>query len=423
MTVTVTGSGNTAGGVTIQNGSLPTFQRDSVEAARVTSWVNLGSERPIEGANVTFDYDESELGETDESDLVVFRYNETSAVYEPLDTSVDAANDTVTGRTEHFSRFVVFDVRNWASNFLAERPENGTSSDGTANVQPLDTVFIIDSSGSMDNNDPDELRKDAAKRFVGALIEDDRAGVVDFDSSAYVAQSLTTNFALVNESIEYLDADGGTDIGDGVSAANSEFASESNSSRAKVAILLTDGVGDGGRSEARTAANRNITIYTIGFGDANGDKLRDIANITGGSYTFVEDASDLPEVFARVAENVTSNSDSDGDGISDRREMTGIPTSSGLIRTDPTSPDTDDDGLTDREELGEPKSLEELRGTDIGQVFINTLKEAGYTPENATDRIYVEPNSDPTMVDTDGDDLDDNTETTSEATVARTTSE
>ena len=235
----MTGSGNTAGGVTIQNGSLPTFQRDSVEAARVTSWVNLESERPIEGANVTFDYDESELGETDESDLVVFRYNETSAVYEPLDTSVDAANDTVTGRTEHFSRFVVFDVRNWASNFLAERPENGTSSDGTANVQPLDTVFIIDSSGSMDSNDPDELRKDAAKRFVGALIEDDRAGVVDFDSNAYVAQSLTTNFSLVNESIEYLDADGGTDIGDGVSAANSEFASESNSSRAKVAILLT----------------------------------------------------------------------------------------------------------------------------------------------------------------------------------------
>ena len=421
VNVTVTGSGNTAGGVTIQNGSLPTFQRDSVEAAQVTSWVNLESERPIEGANVTFDYDESELGETNESDLVVFRYNETSAVYEPLDTSVDAANDTVTGRTEHFSRFVVFDVRNWASNFVAERPENGTSSDGTADVQPLDTVFVIDSSGSMDSNDPDELRKDAAKRFVGGLVEDDRAGVVDFDGSAYVAQSLTTNFSLVNESIEYLDADGGTDIGDGVSAANSEFASESNSSRAKVAILLTDGVGDDGRPEARTAADRNITIYTIGFGDANSEKLRDIANITGGNYTFVEDERDLPEVFARVAKDVTGGQDSDGDGIPDRREIEGIPTGSGVVQTDPTAADTDGDGLTDGEELGEPKTVTELRGEYYGDVILDTLERAGYTPENASERIYVDPDSDPTMVDTDGDDLDDLAETTGRTTVARTT--
>ena len=421
VTVTTTGSGNTAGNVTIQNGSLPTFQRDSVESAQVTSWVNLESERPIDGANVTFDYDESELGATDESDLVVFRYNETAAAYEPLDTTVDVANDTVTGRTDQFSRFVVFDVRNWASNFVADRPDDVSTPDGDTDVRPLDTVFVIDSSGSMGSNDPDELRKTAAKEFVGALLENDRAGVVDFDGSAYVAQSLTTDFQRVNESIEALDANGGTNIGAGVGTANDEFAAESNASRAKVGILLTDGIGNGGRSEARTAADRNITIYTIGFGDANGEKLRDIANITGGNYTFVEDERDLPEVFARVAEDVTGGQDSDGDGIPDRREIEGVPTGSGVVQTDPTAADTDGDGLTDGEELGEPKTVTELRGEYYGDVILDTLERAGYTPENASERIYVDPDSDPTMVDTDGDDLDDLAETTGQTTVARTT--
>lgn len=426
VNVSLTGQGDVAGGVTIENGSLERFDREPIASAQVTPFVNLESERDFESANVTFSYDEAALDGTNESDLVVFRYNESLGTFEPLTTTVDASNDTVTGRTEHFSRFVAFDVRNWASNFVAERPEDG--SDG-GEIQPLDVVFIIDTSGSMSWNDPQEFRKQAAKEFVGALLDEDRAGVVDFDSNAHVAQELTTDHGAVNVTIESLDAWGGTDIGDGVARANYHFADASNDSRAKTAILLTDGVGSGGRAEARTAAERNTTIYTIGFGGANGNKLADIAQITGGNYTHVDSASDLPEVFSRVAEDIGAQ-DTDGDGLADVVERRGVPTGDGLMHTDPYDADTDGDGLADREELGEPTDVDEVLNDPASatplqyqqsRTLVRTLGAAGYNLSDMATGVYVSPNSLPTETDSDGDGLDDYMETHTTTSVVRTT--
>lgn len=420
VSVTLRGPGTVAAGVSVENGSLPQFQRPAIRTAQVTQFVNLESERSFDSANVTFEYTEAQLGETNESDLVVFRYNQSANLFEPLNTTVDAANNTVTGQTDQFSRFVVFDVRNWATNYLANEPAENRDSD-SGGLKPVDVVFIIDSSGSMRSNDPQEFRKQASKEFVGALVEGDRAGVVDFDFDGVVTQSLTTDFVAVNRSIKRLDASGGTDIGAGVAAANREFSAASNNSRAKVAILLTDGRGAGGRAQARQAAEQNITIYTIGFGGANGDKLRDIARITGGNYTFVDSASDLPEVFSRVAQDVGQGVDSDGDGLSNRLERRGVPTTEGLIQTDPFEADTDNDGLSDSAELGPPTDFTELSDSTEREL-LRTLLAAGYDPANATGKIWTAPSSDPTTNDTDGDGLTDATETRTRTTVARTIS-
>ncbi|WP_160163630.1 vWA domain-containing protein [Natrinema versiforme] len=430
VNVSLAGSGDIASGVTIENGSQEQFESGSIESAQVTSFVDLESEESFESANVTFSYDDSQLGETNESDLVVFRYNESLRVFEPLNTTVDQESNTVTGETEHFSRFVVFDVRNWASNFVAERPENETDE---SEVQPVDVTMIIDSSGSMSSNDPQEFRKQAAKEFVGALVEEDRAGVVDFDGNAHVAQELTTDFGSVNLTIDSLDANGGTDIGDGVEKANQHFAETSNNSRAQVGILLTDGQGDGGRAEARTAARRNTTIYTIGFGGADGDKLQDIAQITGGNYTHVDDPADLPNVFSRVADDIGAQ-DTDGDGIPDVAEHRGVVTpNAGMLETDPYSADTDGDGLEDGTELGEAITAEELRDRNTDgsgppgpdpkyQAIVGTVSRAGYNTSELSGSIYIDPVSDPTRVHTDGDGVDDYTERREPVTYARTTS-
>ncbi|HMB50346.1 MAG TPA: VWA domain-containing protein, partial [Natronoarchaeum rubrum] len=418
VNVSLTGAGDVADGVTIENGSQERFDREQIADAQVTEFVNLESERSFESANVSFTYDESRLGDTNESDLVVFRYNESVGVFEPLNTTVDPETNTVTGRTDEFSRFVVFDVKNWASNFVAERPDDGPAE---SELQPIDVTMIIDSSGSMGSNDPQEFRKQAAKEFVGALVEDDRAGVVDFDGDAHVAQELTTDFGQVNLTIDRLDAFGGTDIGNGVRAANQHFAAASNDSRSQVAILLTDGQGDGGRAEARTAAERGTTIYTIGFGGANGNKLSDIADITGGNYTYVDDAADLPEVFSRVSEDVGAQ-DTDGDGIPDAVERRGVVTpETGLITTDPYSADTDGDGLTDGKELGDAATDEAIESDYRADQLVETLERAGYDRENLSGAVYLEPVSDPTQVHTDSDGVDDYTEVRSPTTVVRTT--
>lgn len=432
VNVSLSGNGDIASGVTIEDGSQARFNTDSIESAQVTSFVNLESEQSFESANVTFSYDDSQLGETNESDLVVFRYNESLRMFEPLNTTVDPESNTVTGETEHFSRFVVFDVRNWASNFVADRPENGADK---GEVQPVDVTMIIDTSGSMGWNDPEEFRKQAAKEFVGALVEDDRAGVVDFDNDAYVAQELTTDFGQVNLTVDSLDASGGTDIGDGVRKANEHFEGASNDSRAQFAILLTDGQGDGGRAEARTAAQRNTTIYTIGFGDANGDKLEDIAQITNGNYTPVDDPGDLPNVFSRVAEDIGTQ-DTDGDGIPDATERRGgFVGGLGMVETDPYNADTDGDGLDDGTELGEPITPSEFRSLTYGEerldpqsqeyhralVIQRTIRSSGYSIDNFSGLVYASAVSYPIRVDTDRDGVDDYTELREPMTYAATT--
>ncbi|WP_158853296.1 VWA domain-containing protein [Halorhabdus sp. CUG00001] len=398
--VELTGQGNVAGGVTIAEQTERFAGGARVANMSVSEIVEIESTQDFESANVTIEYDDLLPAASNESDLVVVTYDREKQLYVPLNSTIDAANNTVTAETEHFSTFAVFSISNWAADITAERPSNGTDSGEDGGIQPVDVQFIIDSSGSMDWNDPQEFRKQAAKEFVGALVDGDRAGVVDFDGDAHVAQQLTTDFGAVNVTIENLDARGGTNIGAGVGKANQHFATASNDSRAKVAILLTDGQGEGGRAQARTAADRNITIHTIGFGGADGNKLSDIASITGGSYHYVEDASELPNVFSRVAEEVEPQ-DSDGDGLPDALETNGIPighTGADVTRlpTNASTKYTDDDNLTDGEEAGEYReypisfSVDDTRHQYVAQ--------------------YYELTSNPTLVDTDGDGLDDDEE-------------
>jgi hypothetical protein len=163
-------------------------------------------------------------------------------------------------------------------------------------------------------------------------------------------------------------------------------------------ILLTDGVGSGGISEAETAAERNTTIYTIGFDNADEDKLQEIANITGGEYNYVADSSNLPNVFSRVANNTTEITDSDGDGLSDELETDGIVLGGpgmGTVTTNATATDTDGDGLTDSEEVGQFR-------TQTGYLR-NQDRHYSVSYHNA--------NSDPMETDTDVDGLTDYEET------------
>ncbi|WP_181686659.1 VWA domain-containing protein [Halorhabdus salina] len=403
--VDLTGQGNLADGVTVGEQTEPFARGDRVANMSVSEIVEIESDRDFESATVTIEYDETLRAAENESDLAVMTYDPEKQLYVPLNSTVDPENNTVSAETEHFSTFAVFSVSNWIDDVTAhESPERGDA--GVA--QPVDVVFAIDSSGSMGDNDPNGFRKRAGTEFVGGLIEGDRAGVVDFDNSAHVDQSLTTDFETVNASVRSLDANGGTNIGNGISQANQHFASASNDSRAKVAILLTDGRGSGGRSQARTAADWNITIHAIGFGGANGAKLSDIAGITNGTYHYVDSASDLPEVFSRVAGELPE--DSDGDGLPDVAETEGIPIGHAheeyqTIETDPNDPDTDGDGIDDLAEVGPLISQ---------NVTVSTVTSGGgHVSYGSTTQVHVEYrklDSDPTKVDSDGDGLTDREE-------------
>ncbi|KRE67717.1 hypothetical protein ASG92_13845 [Arthrobacter sp. Soil736] len=321
------------------------------------------------------------------------------------DQRVDAAAGTVTVTVDHFSTYAVFDIVNWGQTWEAkDNPCRVRTDGGGDDVVFLDLALSIDSSGSMSWNDPEGLRRDAAKIFVDALLAEDRAAVVDFDSRARVLQPLTTNKEAVKSAINRIDDFGGTNICAGVSTANSVLINNNDPDRGRVMILLTDGDGSWNPYYLQQAKQSNITIYTIGLGNAvNTGLLSTIASETGGQYYQVASADQLPEAFRRISDDTGGDEgitrDSDNDGLNDCVEIQGAHSPGTALRytSDPFDADTDKDGLPDGDEV---RPL----GADVG---IPT----------ASDTFQVL--SDPAKADTDGDGLSDPAELDEETSVWR----
>ena len=114
----------------------------------------------------------------------------------------------------------------------------------TTTITPMDVVFALDSSGSMDWNDPDDLRKEASKSFVDRMnATRDQAGVVSWDSGINFTQALTNDFPLVKNKIDLVDSNGGTNLNVGLNSAISLLDAGAQAGASHVVIFLTDGDG------------------------------------------------------------------------------------------------------------------------------------------------------------------------------------
>lgn len=322
-------------------------------------------ESPGEGmvqANITLPYDPASLAPAEANTRArIFWLDENANAWVPLtaEQHVDAAAGTVTVAVDHFSTYAVFDIINWGQTWEAkDNPCRTRTGGGGDDVVFLDLALSIDSSGSMSWNDPQGLRRDAAKIFVDALLAEDRAAVVDFDSGARVLQPLTTNKDAVKAAINRIDDFGGTNISAGVGTANSVLINNNDPDRGRVMILLTDGDGSWNPYYLNQAKQNLITIYTIGLGNAvNTGLLSTIASETGGQYYQVASADQLPEAFRRISDDTGGGEgvtlDSDKDGLNDCVEVQGAYSPGTGLRyiSDPFDEDTDSDGLRDGEEV------------------------------------------------------------------------
>lgn len=332
-------------------------------------------------AKMQFSYDKDL--HADNFKPAIFYFNEETNMLEKLEgQSIDIENGTVTANVSHFSVYLLLNEVAWDEAWAKEMKTDIIGENGEA--QYIDVVFSIDSSGSMSWNDPDELRKEAAKSFVDKLRELDQAAVVDFDDYARTLVSLTTDHAEVKYQIDTIDNWGGTNLYAGLNKAVSEV-SKGNADHKRFIIFLTDGDGYWHESALDAAKANNVTVYTIGLGSSlNQALLQRIATETGGKYFHATNAEELKEIHDSVADETISSPDTDQDGLSDAIEEFGFRTELGIwIKTNPNLPDTDGDGLSD--------------GAEVGSLINVPLM----TP-------YYNIKSDPTKKDTDDDGLDDN---------------
>ena len=167
----------------------------------------------------------------------------------------------------------------------------------TSEKEPLDIVFVIDSSGSMKKNDPSKMGLDMVQAFIDTIqAEDIRIGYVAYNDG--ILSFSAPEPVAIDEKRESLKAEigaipyaGDTDIGLGISHAYGLFSTENNSRR--IMVLISDGETDLPKDSERTEEQSNreleqcverckeedIQIYTVAFGQYEGSRavLEEIA--------------------------------------------------------------------------------------------------------------------------------------------------
>ena len=153
--------------------------------------------------------------------------------------------------------------------FLEELKQVYVPKPATESTSLADIALIIDSSGSMDDSDPNDLRKDAAKFFIGLADPTVQIAIIDFDNYAQTFAPLTftdpTGKNHLKSAVDRIDKSGGTNIGAGLQEGFKQLVA-SNSSAKKAAVLLTDGQGSWTQQGVLDYATRGWAIYTIGLG-------------------------------------------------------------------------------------------------------------------------------------------------------------
>lgn len=177
-----------------------------------------------------------------------------------------------------------------------------TDEESGSSAASVGASLIIDSSGSMSWEDPQDLRKDGAKAYVTASTARDRVGVIDFDSSVTIrhepANPVTDRQSLF-DAIDAIDSSGGTNLGAGVQAG-CDMLRSSGEQDAKTGLFLTDGRGSYA-DQASCFVDEGWPLFTFGLGDGTDeDLLAAMAEQTGGTFVKLDDATSMVCEFQRV---------------------------------------------------------------------------------------------------------------------------
>ncbi|MBQ9227230.1 MAG: VWA domain-containing protein [Eubacterium sp.] len=176
-----------------------------------------------------------------------------------------------------------------------------------------DYVFIIDDSGSMYGNDPQELRYsevnklidelDDSKRVAYYLFSDTVTPVFDFQY-ATAAGKEQMHAAIDNA---YNDG-GGTDINGALTMALEDVKSQAIPGRSMALVLLSDGEDFFDTNPIiQECTKNNISVDCIGLGISmfsSGKIMNELADGTGGNYYDIQSADQLVGVFTNIKRHI-----------------------------------------------------------------------------------------------------------------------
>jgi Ca-activated chloride channel family protein len=209
--------------------------------------------------------------------------------------------------------------------FALARPQRGAAASRTEG-EGIDIVLGFDISSSMTQpfargKTRMQAAQDVLSQFVTARTND-RVGLVVFQGASLTLSPLTTDYRAIAQAVQdagRIHLEDGTAIGTAIGQSVNVLRSSNAASR--ILILLTDGENNGTTIEplaaARIAQTLGVRVYTVGvvslgtnpgFSRLNVDEasLREIANVTGGTYNRAEDPQALQDIYANIDRLETS---------------------------------------------------------------------------------------------------------------------
>lgn len=175
-----------------------------------------------------------------------------------------------------------------------------------------DYVFAVDDSGSMGETDPEDLRYSTLADLLDTMGENERVGLVRFTediSSAPIELDVLDQRQRerLNESIAAPRSDGNTDIGKALKTALEMHLDRKEKGRYAVVVLLSDGWSEFSLREiTKDYVDAGVAITTVSLGPKTDEQtLRELAQLTGGSYFRVEQVEDLSQALRQVSTTQT----------------------------------------------------------------------------------------------------------------------
>ena len=203
------------------------------------------------------------------------------------------------------------------SQYLYADDHNGSS---------LDLVLVLDNSGSMKNNDPDFLVKQAAKKFINDQNFNTQVSIIIFDQRVHLAipfiYAIEENNDSFDQSLDLINYLGKfTDSPAAVERAIYELKNYARENSQKAVVFLTDGIVDTGNETqdlektrwlkqelAADARENNIRIYAIGFTEnADFQLIQSLSQQTDAEYFRALTATELESAFGNINKLIEKN--------------------------------------------------------------------------------------------------------------------
>lgn len=179
----------------------------------------------------------------------------------------------------------------------------------------VNLAIVLDKSGSMQGDKIEHARK-AAIDALQLLGSEDIVSIVTYDSTVQVLYPATrmTDRESVEAVIRSIQADGNTALFAGVSKGAAEVRKFLDKQRVNRIVLLSDGLANSGPSTpgelgdlGASLLKEGISVSTLGLGlGYNEDLMVQLAGKSGGNHHFIEQATELADVFRKEFNSVLS---------------------------------------------------------------------------------------------------------------------